>query len=137
MQPLTLACRLLAVCAAMMLGAPSALAAENTDCTSPLRIEFVQPDPNAVSLIRLTRSSTKPTEILGSLAANGRLVILAPNGIVFGPTARVEVGSLFSICACAVGPLAVSDDVVSVPLGWWSGGLAVPLSHLALLNGSR
>src|SRR5690606_12374745 len=43
----------------------------------------------------LNRIRTRdPSVILGSITANGRVFLLNPNGIIFGDSARVNVGSL-------------------------------------------
>ncbi|HEX4917267.1 MAG TPA: filamentous hemagglutinin N-terminal domain-containing protein [Limnobacter sp.] len=55
-------------------------------------VRIVQPDGQAVLLNRI--SSQNATEILGSLQANGRVFLLNPKGIVFGPNSQVDVGAL-------------------------------------------
>ena len=55
-------------------------------------VQFVQPGSNSVALNRISDSSA--SQIFGSLSANGQVFLLNPSGIVFGPTARVDVGSL-------------------------------------------
>ncbi len=62
------------------------------DIGSNARVSFVQPDSNSVALNRITSSS--PTEILGSLNANGQLFIVNPNGIVFGTGSEVRAASV-------------------------------------------
>ncbi len=55
-------------------------------------VRFVQPGPAAVILNRVTGGD--PSRILGKLQANGQLFLVNPNGILFGPQSRVDVGSL-------------------------------------------
>ena len=55
-------------------------------------VQFVQPSSSSVALNRISDSSA--SQIFGSLSANGQVFLLNPSGIVFGPTARVDVGSL-------------------------------------------
>ena len=55
-------------------------------------IVFVQPNAQAIALNRIIGSS--PSELLGSLAANGQVFILNPNGVLFGAGAKVNVGGL-------------------------------------------
>ncbi|MDO8277235.1 MAG: filamentous hemagglutinin N-terminal domain-containing protein, partial [Burkholderiaceae bacterium] len=55
-------------------------------------VRFVQPDSSAVALNRVLGSD--PSNILGSLSANGRVFLVNPNGILFGPSAQVNVGGL-------------------------------------------
>ncbi len=55
-------------------------------------VKFVQPNETAVILNRVTGGD--PSRILGKLQANGQLFLVNPNGILFGPSAKVDVGSL-------------------------------------------
>ncbi|WP_163381382.1 GLUG motif-containing protein [Cyclobacterium sp. SYSU L10401] len=64
------------------------------DTQSHQRVEFVQPDVNSIVLNRIISGS--PTQFDGSLSANGRVVVMNPNGVVFGQTAQVDVGSLIA-----------------------------------------
>jgi large exoprotein involved in heme utilization and adhesion len=45
-------------------------------------------------VIRVTSATADPARILGTLRSNGRIVLLAPNGVTFGPAATVAVGGL-------------------------------------------
>jgi filamentous hemagglutinin family protein len=56
-------------------------------------VQFQQPNANSVALNRVT-SAAAPSEIYGSLSANGKVFLINPAGIVFGRTASVDVGSL-------------------------------------------
>ncbi|MDE3061338.1 MAG: filamentous hemagglutinin N-terminal domain-containing protein, partial [Pseudomonadota bacterium] len=53
---------------------------------------FIQPDSSAIALNRV--NDVKPSTIEGQLLANGNVVIVNPNGVVFSKTAQVDVGSL-------------------------------------------
>ena len=55
-------------------------------------VAFVQPDASSVALNRVVGS--KPSEILGRLSANGRVLLVNPRGIVFGEGARVDTAAL-------------------------------------------
>ncbi|MBI3268847.1 MAG: filamentous hemagglutinin N-terminal domain-containing protein [Planctomycetes bacterium] len=55
-------------------------------------VKFVQPGSGSVALNRVTGND--PSSILGSLAANGRVFLVNPNGIVFGQSAKVDVAGL-------------------------------------------
>jgi filamentous hemagglutinin family protein len=55
-------------------------------------IAFQQPAASAVTLNRVV--GIDPSLIAGNLTANGKVFLINPNGIVFGPTARVNVNSL-------------------------------------------
>ncbi len=65
-------------------------------------VEFIQPNANATLLNRIFSQS--PSQILGTLKANGRIFLSNPNGIIFGPNAIVQVGSLFATS------LSISDE---------------------------
>ena len=55
-------------------------------------VRFVQPNSQSAILNRVT--GFDPSRILGQMQSNGRVFLINPNGIVFGATARVDVGSL-------------------------------------------
>jgi filamentous hemagglutinin family protein len=55
-------------------------------------VNFVQPAASAIAVNRIL--GTNGTEILGYLHANGQVFLINPNGIVFGPSAEVNVGGL-------------------------------------------
>src|SRR3989338_5657112 len=57
-------------------------------------VNFILPSTDAMALNRVVGTSS--TEILGNLYANGNLVLINQNGIYFGPSANVEVGSLIA-----------------------------------------
>lgn len=55
-------------------------------------VEFKQPSASAVALNRVV--GPDPSSIQGALRANGQVFLLNPNGVLFSPTAQVNVGSL-------------------------------------------
>ncbi|PKO34062.1 MAG: filamentous hemagglutinin [Betaproteobacteria bacterium HGW-Betaproteobacteria-7] len=55
-------------------------------------VRIVQPNNNSVMLNRVLGSD--PSSILGTLSANGKVFLVNPNGILFGPGASVNVGGL-------------------------------------------
>jgi filamentous hemagglutinin family protein len=55
-------------------------------------VNFLQPDASSLALNRVL--SGDGTQIHGSLNANGRVFVLDANGVLFGKTAQVNVGSL-------------------------------------------
>jgi filamentous hemagglutinin family protein len=55
---------------------------------------FIQPNVSAIALNRIFDQN--PSQILGSLQANGNVILLNPNGILFGPNAQVNVGGLIA-----------------------------------------
>ena len=56
-------------------------------------VNFNQPSSQAVALNRVTEG-TNPTQILGSLNANGRIFIINQNGVLFGSGSRVDAAAL-------------------------------------------
>lgn len=55
-------------------------------------VEFVQPSSSAAVLNRVL--GTDVSTIQGSIRANGQVFLLNPNGVLFTPTAQVNVGGL-------------------------------------------
>lgn len=55
-------------------------------------VEFIQPSSSAAALNRVTGSDV--SVIQGSIRANGQVFLLNPNGVLFTPTAQVNVGGL-------------------------------------------
>ncbi|SNS85152.1 filamentous hemagglutinin family N-terminal domain-containing protein, partial [Noviherbaspirillum humi] len=64
-------------------------------------VTFNQPSRDAVALNRVVGIS--PSQIQGQLNANGQVFLVNPQGILFGPTAQVNVGGL------AASTLSISD----------------------------
>jgi filamentous hemagglutinin family protein len=66
---------------------------QNFDIGRSETVNFNQPSASAAVLNRVV-SATKPTEILGSLNANGRVFVINQAGVMFGKTATVNTDSL-------------------------------------------
>ena len=64
------------------------------DVASHEQVRFQQPSALAAVLNRIFNEL--PSQIHGSIQANGQVFIMNPNGVVFGPGARVEVGGLMA-----------------------------------------
>lgn len=60
--------------------------------------QFVQPSANSVTLNRVT-GDANPSQIMGTLTANGKVAIVNPNGIVFGKNSQVDVAGLVATTA--------------------------------------
>jgi len=56
--------------------------------------EFIQPNAQAIALNHIFDQN--PSQIFGSLRANGSVILLNRNGILFGPNAQVDVGGLIA-----------------------------------------
>ncbi|WOB06598.1 filamentous hemagglutinin N-terminal domain-containing protein [Piscinibacter gummiphilus] len=55
-------------------------------------VNFVQPNASAAILNRVVGND--PSAIFGRITANGQVLLINPNGILFGRTAQVDVGAL-------------------------------------------
>jgi filamentous hemagglutinin family protein len=55
-------------------------------------VRFLQPDSTSVALN--TIFDQNPSQIFGTIDANGRVLLINPNGMIFGPTAQVNVAGL-------------------------------------------
>ncbi|WP_132647784.1 YDG domain-containing protein, partial [Rubrivivax gelatinosus] len=64
----------------------------NFDIGSQARVQIQQPNARSVLLNRVTGAD--PSAIHGRLDANGQVLLVNPNGIVFGRGSRVDVGGL-------------------------------------------
>ncbi|MFX3679932.1 MAG: filamentous hemagglutinin N-terminal domain-containing protein [Hyphomicrobiales bacterium] len=60
-------------------------------------VTYAQPDANAVILNRITGG--EPSHIMGRISANGTVMIVNPDGILFGPQSRIDVGGLVATTA--------------------------------------
>ncbi len=58
------------------------------------KVQFIQPKSSSVVLNRVTGDN--PSSIFGSLSSNGKVFLVNANGIYFGPSAEVNVGSLIA-----------------------------------------
>ncbi|WP_414444108.1 filamentous hemagglutinin N-terminal domain-containing protein [Burkholderia sp. 22PA0106] len=67
----------------------------NMDVRARETLNFVQKDAKSAVLNRIN-SFMSPTQINGALNANGRVLIVNPNGVVIGNGARVNVGGLIA-----------------------------------------
>lgn len=57
-------------------------------------VQFLQPNSAAATLNRVI--GQEPSQILGQLQANGRILLINPNGILFGPGSIVDTGSFLA-----------------------------------------
>lgn len=60
--------------------------------------QFVVPDYTGVTLNRVV-GSQDPSKILGTLKSNGTVMVVNPDGILFGPNSVVDVGGLLATTA--------------------------------------
>lgn len=71
-------------------------------------VQFVQPGANSAILNRV---ASGPSDIAGKLTSNGRVYLVNPNGVLFGSSARVDVGSL----VVAAGTVSDSSFLAGAP----------------------
>ncbi|MDB5478816.1 MAG: hypothetical protein JWM96_1311, partial [Alphaproteobacteria bacterium] len=69
----------------------------NFDTKSNEAVQFNQPGSGSIALNRITSGS--PTQFEGSLKANGNVVLVNPNGVVFGAGSHVDVNGLIATTA--------------------------------------
>ena len=88
------------------------------------RLNILQPNARAVLLNRVTGQD--PSLILGQISANGRIFLSNPRGIVFGESARIDVGGLLAT-TLDIGqhPDAQGRWLLSTPAGSTPGSIEV------------
>jgi filamentous hemagglutinin family protein len=84
---------------------------QSFNLSSDGHVQFIQPDSSSTALNRIFQQG--PSQIFGSIQANGRIYLLNQNGIVFGAGAAINVGGL----------LATTLDLTPEAI---SGGLLAP-----------
>ena len=57
-------------------------------------VQFIQPNSTSSALNRVT--SSDPSYIFGTLQANGKIILVNPNGVLFANGAKVDVGSIIA-----------------------------------------
>ena len=75
---------------------------DSFDVGAAERVDFVQPSASSITLNRIADS--KPSQIDGHVTANGTLLLVNPNGVLFGSGSQIDVGGLVTATA------DVSDD---------------------------
>jgi filamentous hemagglutinin family protein len=58
--------------------------------------QFIQPGAGSLAVNRVVGDNTDPTQILGNLKSNGRVMVLDRNGVIFGNNAKVDVGGIIA-----------------------------------------
>ena len=58
-------------------------------------VNFYQPNSGSWTVNRVT-ASMAPSQILGSVNANGNIVVINPNGVIFGQGSRVDVNGIIA-----------------------------------------
>jgi len=92
-------------------------------------VQFVQPNAAAVALNRVIGQD--PTAIYGSLSANGQVFLVNQAGVMFAPTAQVNVGGLVA------SSLAISNEDFSAGRYIFSGSGAGSVVNHGSLQAAR
>jgi filamentous hemagglutinin family protein len=92
-------------------------------------VQFVQPGAGSTILNRVLGG---PSDIAGKLTSNGRVYLVNPNGVLFGSSARVDVGSL----VVAAGSVSDSSYLAGAPQVATSGRVENAGSIVAADGGS-
>jgi filamentous hemagglutinin family protein len=74
-------------------------------------VDFVQPGASAVAINRIGGNSA--SQIYGHLDANGLVYLINPDGVVFGPSAQVDVGGLVASTLELTGGAGTSSQAFS------------------------
>ncbi len=82
-------------------------------------VQFNQPSSTSATLNRVT-GDTDASTIRGNLSANGQVVIVNPNGVLFGPDSNVDVAGLIATSA----DIANSDFMDGGQLNFSTAGSA-------------
>ncbi len=67
---------------------------QSFDVKADERVQFVQPTSTSVALNRVL--GNRGSEILGRIDANGKVILVNPNGIVFGLGSQINVGGIMA-----------------------------------------
>ncbi len=78
-------------------------------------VRFLQPSASSAVLNRVT--GINPSYLMGELSATGRVFLVNPSGIVFGPNSTVNVGSLFATTMQISNQDFMDGNYVFVPEG--------------------
>ncbi|MGE0153605.1 MAG: right-handed parallel beta-helix repeat-containing protein [Reyranellaceae bacterium] len=65
------------------------------DVGSDATVNFHQPNSGSWTVNRVT-AGTSPSQVLGSVNANGNIAVINPNGVVFGQGSRVDANGLIA-----------------------------------------
>lgn len=65
---------------------------ESFNIAADERVQFIQPDASSIALNRII--GNEASQIFGRLDANGHVILMNPNGVLFGENASINVGGL-------------------------------------------
>jgi filamentous hemagglutinin family protein len=93
-------------------------------------VRFNQPSATSIALNRILGQS--PSQIFGSLSANGQVFLLNPNGVLFAPGSQVNVGGLVA------STLGLSDaDFMAGKFSFSKGGVAGSVVNQGTLTAAQ
>src|SRR5579883_289525 len=81
---------------------------QSFDIAAGNTVNFIQPSANSVALNRIFEAN--PSQIFGTLTANGQVYLLNPNGLIFGPHSVVNVGGLVA-STLSISQAALKDGI--------------------------
>ena len=67
---------------------------QSFDIAANERVEFIQPSSSSIALNRVL--SNNGTQILGRIESNGQVMVVNPNGVVFGKDSIINVGGMIA-----------------------------------------
>ncbi len=67
---------------------------QSFDVAADERVQYIQPDSSSVALNRIL--SNRGSEIHGRIDANGQVILVNPNGVIFGENAVVNAGGILA-----------------------------------------
>lgn|GEM_PF-2601873 len=84
---------------------------DSFDIGSNAWTQFYQPDSSSIAVNRVVGAGNDPTQILGTLIANGKLMVLDRNGVLFGPNSRVDVAGIVASTGDIDNALAMDETI--------------------------
>lgn len=102
------------------------------DIGASAHARFRQPGAGSIAVNRVANGD--PSQIMGRLSANGRVMILNPNGVVFGRGARIDVGGIVA----STGSIDRASFLAGAPMlhfGDLGGGAVVNEGEISIRDG--
>ena len=67
---------------------------QSFDVAADERVQFIQPSSSSIALNNIL--SNHGSKIQGQIDANGQVILINPNGVIFGESATVNVGGILA-----------------------------------------
>ncbi|MGH8463943.1 MAG: filamentous hemagglutinin N-terminal domain-containing protein, partial [Pseudomonas sp.] len=96
-------------------------------------VNFIQPSRGSIAVNRIHDS--KASQIDGSITANGNIMLLNQNGVLFGKSARVDVGGLVAGAGDLVNPNEFMAGAAARIDGAHSGAAVVNRGRITIAPG--